>query len=98
MFARAVATIASNCEMYILSIDINVKSVDGATPLHMAVRFNNVEAATLLLQCGADTSLALLTNGMAPLHVSCRRGYLALVKVSLQTYMVLFLNVFICLT
>ncbi|XP_072032763.1 transient receptor potential cation channel subfamily A member 1-like [Amphiura filiformis] len=61
--------------------DVNVKSsVDEATPLHLAARYNCPDAAEVLLQYGADVTDAL-TNGQTPLHVCCRRGFSKVVKI-----------------
>ncbi|XP_072042762.1 transient receptor potential cation channel subfamily A member 1-like [Amphiura filiformis] len=61
--------------------DVNVKSsVDEATPLHLAARYNCPDAAEVLIHYGADVTDAL-TNGQTPLHVCCRRGFLKVVKI-----------------
>ncbi|XP_072018517.1 transient receptor potential cation channel subfamily A member 1-like isoform X2 [Amphiura filiformis] len=64
--------------------DINIKSsVDEATPLHIASKYNCANATEVLLLHGADVTDAL-TNGQTALHVCCRRGHLMLIKILVE--------------
>ncbi|XP_072034493.1 transient receptor potential cation channel subfamily A member 1-like [Amphiura filiformis] len=65
--------------------NVNVKSpVDCATPLHMAARYNCPDAAEALLKRGADVTDALI-NGQTALHICCRRGFLNIAKVLIDS-------------
>jgi ankyrin repeat protein len=53
--------------------DINVKDVDGQTPLHVAARVDRVEMATLLLANGANVN-ETDNYGKTPLFGAARKG------------------------
>ncbi|CAB0030052.1 unnamed protein product [Trichogramma brassicae] len=50
---------------------IDNRNKEGKTPLHLALRNDNLEAAEWLLRRGADPSKAA-KNGLIPLHVVCK--------------------------
>ena len=54
--------------------------LDDATPLHIAAKYNCVDAAKLLLKYDADV-MAKLTNGQTPIHICCRKCHMDIVKV-----------------
>jgi ankyrin repeat protein len=57
-----------------LGVDINCRTRDGLTPLHMVARVGTgKEVVELLLSKGADVHAAD-NNGMTPLHVAARNG------------------------
>lgn len=60
--------------------DVNQRDDRGLTPLHVAVTFGALEATTLLLLRGADTSASDWESGWTPLH---RSFYFGHVKLSL---------------
>ena len=59
--------------------DINATSLDGDNALHCVVRWDDLEAAKLLIEEGIDIN----QNGdlgFAPLHVACMHGNLPMVQ------------------
>ncbi|KAF0689932.1 Aste57867_18647 [Aphanomyces stellatus] len=46
----------------------------GETALHLTAQYNHVEAAKLLVQCGASIQTKAAGTGDTPLHVACRHG------------------------
>ena len=54
----------------------------GMTPLYLASYRGSLEAATLLLNCGADVNKET-TEGDTPLHIACSEGHNAVVKLLL---------------
>ena len=54
-------------------IDINAKTQDGTTPLHLAIREGYRDIAELLIENDADYR-AVNKNGFTPLHISAKRG------------------------
>jgi ankyrin repeat protein len=58
----------------IRNINVNVKDVNGWTPLHYAAINGHIEIAGLLLQNGAEVN-AKDKNGKTPLHWAAYRGH-----------------------
>ncbi len=54
-------------------IDVNVKQPDGATALHWAVHWDDVEMADLMLRAGAQVNVAN-ELGVTPLAMACDNG------------------------
>ena len=59
-------------------VDVNAPQPDGATPLHWAVHWENLEIADLLIGAGADVNVAN-DLGVSPLVMACSSGNAALV-------------------
>lgn len=53
--------------------DVNAPQIDGTTALHWAVRTDNSELASLLLQAGANAN-AVNRYGVTPLSLACENG------------------------
>ncbi|RHY22936.1 hypothetical protein DYB25_006411 [Aphanomyces astaci] len=47
---------------------------EGETALHLAAQYDQVEAAKLLVSCGANIQHATIATGDTPLHYACRTG------------------------
>ena len=62
--------------------DVNAAQADGATALHWAVYFDDLELARLLLDAGADTGAAN-THGVVPLALACTNANAAMVDLLL---------------
>lgn len=58
--------------------DVNATGIDGTTPLHWAVHFDNVAVADLLLKAGAKVQAAN-RYGATPLWLACVNGSAAMV-------------------
>ena len=52
------------------SVDVNAAQADGATALHWAAYFDDLEIARLLVEAGADAGAAN-THGVVPLALAC---------------------------
>ncbi|PQE09107.1 ankyrin repeat-containing domain protein [Rutstroemia sp. NJR-2017a BVV2] len=63
--------------------DVNVWS-SNLTPLIAAVQTHHLKTTELLLDAGADPSLALKSTSETPLHIACRMGDLPIVKLLIQ--------------
>ncbi|CAD5119760.1 DgyrCDS8355 [Dimorphilus gyrociliatus] len=63
-------------------LDINAKDKCGATALHEASTYNNIEACKALINNGADI-LIPDEEGSTPLHLACMEGDVELVEVLL---------------
>jgi ankyrin repeat protein len=59
--------------------NINAASSDGDNALHVVVRWNDLEAATVLINAGVDINKSG-DLGYTPLHVACMQGNLEMVK------------------
>ena len=59
-------------------IDVNTRQPDGATALHWAAHWDDLDTATLLLQAGADAN-AVNEFGVMPLYLACMNGSAAMV-------------------
>lgn len=58
----------ANAELLIkLEANINAQTVEGDTPLHLAVRHNNIDVAEFLLEQGANSKIKN-KDGFLPLH------------------------------
>ena len=63
----------------------NAEASDGARPLHLACFFGQTEAAKLLLDCGADVSLAVAAfGGVFPIHSAAASRSTEIIKQLLQ--------------
>jgi ankyrin repeat protein len=60
-------------------VDVNVPQADGATPLHWAAHWDDVETARLLLRAGARVNAAN-DHGVTPLALACVNGSGAMVE------------------
>ncbi|RHY87185.1 hypothetical protein DYB35_005415 [Aphanomyces astaci] len=47
---------------------------EGETALHLAAQYDQIEAAKLLVSCGANIQHATIATGDTPLHYACRTG------------------------
>ncbi|MBI2785605.1 MAG: ankyrin repeat domain-containing protein, partial [Legionella longbeachae] len=64
---------------------INItSSIDGTTPLLLAVENNNITMVRLLLNEGADPNQANPLNGITPLHMATMNNNLSLIKLLIQ--------------
>jgi hypothetical protein len=61
----------------IRNINVNVKDVSGATPLHEAARNGHIEISRLLLQNGAEVNVKSNdgNGGQTPLHYAASQGH-----------------------
>jgi len=59
-------------------VDVNVPQADGATALHWAAHWSDVDTADLLLRAGADPN-ALNELGVTPLSLACTNANAAMV-------------------
>ena len=64
-------------------VDVNCLDEDGNTPLHICAEVGDCNSMTLLLDNGANPSLANL-EGVMPLHVACSKGTTAQVTLLLH--------------
>jgi uncharacterized protein len=55
-------------------VDVNAAQGDGMTALHWAARRNNTEAATMLLEAGADVKAVTRIGRYTPLHLAAQEG------------------------
>ena len=53
--------------------DIDIRAVDGSTPLHVAAQHGHVDQARLLINAGAQVDVQD-TKGRTPLEVAITRG------------------------
>ena len=63
------------------SSDVDVRGADEITPLHVAARYNSIEAAKILLTLHAKAD-AGDDDGDTPLHIAAKLGYPGICKVS----------------
>ena len=64
-------------------VDVNVPQGDGATPLHWAAHWDDLETATLLVRAGARVDAAN-DLGVTPLMLGCTNGSLAMASMLLE--------------
>lgn len=57
----------------------SARSIDGVTPLALALEHGHIDSAKVLLESGADVELAP-HNGQLPLHAACVKGELETVE------------------
>ena len=63
--------------------DINIQSVQGATPLHMACQKGHKDIAKMLLDKQADINIQSV-QGATPLFIACHQGHKDIVKMLLD--------------
>ena len=68
---------------FVAPIDINTKSSDGDTPLHVFAWRGDVESAQVLIQAGADIN-AMGDMSETPLHIAVRKQNEPLVVLLLE--------------
>ncbi|XP_020876454.1 protein ACCELERATED CELL DEATH 6-like [Arabidopsis lyrata subsp. lyrata] len=61
------------------------KDVNGDTPLHLALRDNNVKTATFLVNTDQRASFLANKDGISPLYMALEAGKVSLVKAMLKT-------------
>ena len=66
---------------FFFSVDLNAKDMASKTALHMAILYKQGRSVELLLQAGADVSIAD-DSGDTPMHTAIRVGSLEIVEVS----------------
>lgn len=64
-------------------VDVNSRQPDGATALHWAIHWNDLELARLLVRAGAHADAAN-EYGVTPLSLACTNGSLAAVALLLE--------------
>ena len=64
-------------------VDVNERQPDGATALHWAAHWNDLETARLLMLLGADVN-ATNDLGIAPLHLASENGSGSMVRALLE--------------
>ncbi len=62
------ASIETIKQLIALNADVNTKSLSGASPLHLAVMFDHLPAAELLIENHADINSSF--NGLSPLRLA----------------------------
>src|SRR5437868_6385123 len=62
-----------------VAADINAPQADGTTPLHLAVRDNDLAKANKLLAAGADAKVAN-RYGVTPLYLACENANPAIIE------------------
>jgi uncharacterized protein len=65
------------------SINVDTRSSDGDTPLHLFAWRSDLEAARVLIECRADVN-AIGDMGQTPLHVALSQGSVELVILLLE--------------
>ena len=65
------------------SVDVNARQPDGATPLHWAAHWNDLDIATLLMQAGADVN-AVNELGVTPLSLAALNASAAMTDALLR--------------
>ncbi|XP_065199738.1 alpha-latrocrustotoxin-Lt1a-like [Planococcus citri] len=72
---RCIKILIDNCRRCDEPIDININTRELASPLHLALKEGNKEAACMLLQCpGIDPNLVNEVTGKAPIHEAVETG------------------------
>lgn len=65
------------------SLNINEKTIDGATPLLVSVALRRSDIAKILIYNGADVNIPD-NEGLTPLHLACQEGDIELVKLLIE--------------
>src|SRR5271157_506054 len=60
-------------------VDVNASEEDGATPLHWAAHWDDLETADLLVRAGANVN-ATNVLGVTPLSLACTNGSASMVE------------------
>lgn len=60
-------------------VDVNARQPDGATALHWAAHWDDIETAALLIRAGADVNAAN-DLGVRPLYLGCENGSATMVE------------------
>ena len=66
------------------STDPSVRTIDGSTPLHMAIERGNLSAARILMQKGAQIDACTKETKLTPLHLAVLAGNDDAVKLLLE--------------
>jgi len=64
--------------------NVNAKSKNGSTPLHLAAYYGFKNLAEVLIQNGADVKIKTDDLGMTPLHAASQRGHFEIAKLLLD--------------
>jgi len=64
--------------------NVNAKSKNGSTPLHLASYYGFKNLAEVLIQKGADVKMKTDDLGMTPLHSAVQRGHFEIAKLLLD--------------
>ncbi len=64
-------------------VDVNVPQADGTTPLHWAVRHDDLATTELLIRAGANVKAAT-RFGVTPLELACTNGNAAIIEALLK--------------
>ena len=67
-----------------LVADVNVKDLDGFTPLHISASEGNIELVMYLVKAGGQVE-AVSNSLRTPLHIACRRGYMEIILILIQS-------------
>ncbi|CAE7449938.1 Ank2 [Symbiodinium pilosum] len=59
----------------LVAVDVNQRSIDGYTSLHVATAAGNAEMVSLLLESRADVSLSTVHRSELPIHFAAQGGY-----------------------
>jgi len=59
----------------LVAVDVNQRSIDGYTSLHVATAAGNAEMVALLLESRADVSLSTVYRSELPIHFAAQGGY-----------------------
>lgn len=62
---------------------VNASTASGQTPLHAALEAGHVDTALLLIEAGAEVSVAD-TGGHTPFHIAAEKGFVPVVKALLE--------------
>lgn len=65
-------------------VDVNATQPDGATALHWAAHWDDLETANLLLRAGAQAQVANAYYAVTPLSLACTNGSTAMVELLLN--------------
>ena len=65
------------------NLDINGRTIDGATPLLLSIALGKPDIARILINNGADVNIPD-DEGLAPIHIACQEGNLEIVKLLIE--------------